>query len=59
MIKALHLIWILPLSAFLGMLCTALAAVNKGEDIPPICEDCPRTRIADPIGEKYGTEEKK
>ena len=29
MISALHLLWIIPLTALASMICTALVAVNK------------------------------
>ena len=51
------LVLIIPLSMLTGAICMALVALNKCNDIPPICEDCPRVDIADPIGAKYGTED--
>ena len=48
-----HLLWIIPLSASVGAFIMAIFAGRK--DIPPMCEDCPRVEIDDPIGEKYGT----
>ena len=40
MINALHLLWIIPLSVWAGMLYMALMAVNKRvEDYPEKCGD--------------------
>jgi hypothetical protein len=51
--STLHLLWIVPLAGGAGMFITAIFAGRR--DIPPLCEDCPRVEIDDPIGEKYGT----
>ena len=48
------LFWIIPVSVGIGCIVGIRYARSR---IPPICEDCPRAEIADPIGKKYGTEE--
>lgn len=42
-----------PLAGGAGMFIAAIFAGRQ--DIPTLCEDCPRVETEDPIREKYGT----
>lgn len=49
-----QLLWIIPVSIGIGCIVGVRYARKR---MPPICEDCPRVKIANPIVEKYGTED--
>jgi hypothetical protein len=38
--SALHLLWIIPLSAMVGFFTCALLSANDREDIPMRCKEC-------------------